>query len=317
MKPSVTLKSWTWLKSMPNLGELCDAYPHEWKIVDAELTALIEQGQAECLKAYLERSSSQVATFTQASKSRPGDKKSAEAALSKYVQNRMANLAVSRCSLAVAAGVSKGKIRFNLFNGFVAQKLLFARAFERKPASLFWFRLCWPLLRQRKLLMPLVQSRGIYCFYSRSLIDKLVRMLASRSCLEIAAGDGTLSRFLKERGVDIVATDNYGWQHAVRYPADVVNLDAVAALAKYSPEVVICSWPPADNTFERQVFVTDSVQLYIVISCRHRFASGNWHDYLSQNSFVLQDDRRLAAMVLPPELESAVYLFSRKARSEG
>lgn len=312
MKKNTPQKTWDWLKTMPNLGELCSAYPEEWKLVDNELTALIEEGKPEDLKSYLEQSSSHVVSLMQASKNKPKDQKAAKAALSQYVQNRMANLAIGKCCLSVATGVTKGKIRFNLFNGFIAQKLLFARAFDRKPVSLFWFRLLWPLLWQRKLLMPLVQPRGIYCFYSRPLIEELAKMIASRSCLEIAAGDGTLSRFLKSHGIEITATDNYGWKHAVQYPADVANLDAKAALEKFAPEVVICSWPPAKNSFERHVFNTPGVQQYIVISSRHQFASGNWDDYLSQTSFSLEENRKLGSMVLPPELEPAVYVFCRK-----
>jgi 16S rRNA A1518/A1519 N6-dimethyltransferase RsmA/KsgA/DIM1 with predicted DNA glycosylase/AP lyase activity len=43
-------------------------------------------------------------------------------------------------------------------------------------------------------------------------------MIASRSCLEIGAGDGTLTRFLKNQGVQIIATDNHSWKNAVDYP---------------------------------------------------------------------------------------------------
>lgn len=298
-----------WLQTMPSLDALCAAYPKEWDAVQGELAAIFEQGKPEDLKAYLERSSSQPGKPFQR---KAGDKKAADAALAQYVKKRMAYLAVSKYCLAAATGVTKGKIRFNLFNGFIAQKLLFARAFERKPVSLFWFRLLWPLLWQRKILMPLVQPRGIYCFYSRPLIEQLATMIAARPCLEIGAGDGTLSRFLKDQGVQIAATDNYGWKHAVQYPADVIPLDAKEALKKYQPEVVICSWPPSNNTFEREVFNTASVQLYIVISSRHQFASGNWADYKSQTSFSLEEDKKLGSLVLPPELEAAVYVFHRK-----
>lgn len=297
-----------WLQTMPGLDKLCEAYPKEWEAVQVELAAIFEQGKPEDLKAYLERSSNQNASFPRKS----GGPKTTDAALSQYVKKRMAYLAVSKYCLAAATGVTKGKIRFNLFNGFVAQKLLFARDFERKPVSLFWFRLLWPLLWQRKILMPLVQPRGIYCFYSRPLVERLAAMIGARPCLEIAAGDGTLSRFLRDQGVDIAATDNHGWKQAVQYPADVIQLDAKEALEKYRPEVVICSWPPSNNTFERQVFKTASAQLYIVISSRHQFASGNWSDYKSQTAFSFEEDKKLGSLVLPPELEAAVYVFRRK-----
>jgi hypothetical protein len=144
------------------------------------------------------------------------------------------------------------------------------------------------------------------------LIDALAGMIAGRSCIEIGAGDGTLARFLREQGVQLTATDNHGWGKSVAYPDWVLKLDAREALAKYAPEVVICSWPPAQNDFEREVFNTASVRLYIVIGSRHRFAFGNWNDYTRQTDFELEEDKVLSALVLPPELESVVYVFRRK-----
>jgi hypothetical protein len=193
---------------------------------------------------------------------------------------------------------------------------LFSRALERKPVSLFWFCLLWPLLWQKQRLMPLVQPRGIYCFYSRALVKALAAMIACRSCLEIAAGDGTLARFLTHEGVRVTATDNHGWKQAVQYPAWLIKLDAREALIRYAPEVVICSWPPSQNDFERWVFDTPSVQLYIVIGSRYRIASGNWSDYERQSDFDFEEDRKLAALVLPPELGAAVYVFRRKRQAD-
>ena len=57
--------------------------------------------------------------------------------------------------------------------------------------------------------MPLVQPKGIYCFYSKPLIQDLAALIGQRSCIEIAAGDGTLSRFLAAKGVDLTATDDH------------------------------------------------------------------------------------------------------------
>jgi hypothetical protein len=280
--------------------------------VQQDISAIVERGAAEELKVYLERISTPSALARPSSGNR---KKTREAALSQFIRSRMAHESVKKlclATLAADAGVTKGKLRFNLFNGFIAQKLLFARELERKPVSLFWFRLFWPLVWQKKRLMPLVQPRGIYCFYSRALVEALAGMIGSRSCLEIGAGDGTLTRFLKNQGVQLTATDNHGWENAVKYPEWVVKLDAREALTTYTPEVVICSWPPSQNVFEREVFNTPSVQLYIVIGSRHQFAFGNWKDYKQQSAFELEEDKKLGALVLPPELGAAVYVFRRK-----
>ena len=176
-----------------------------------------------------------------------------------------------------------------------------------------WFAMVWPLLTQKSYLMPLVEPRGIYCFYSRRLIKEIVRLADGRRTLEIGAGDGTLSRFLRAEGVDVTATDDHSWSHSIDFPDDVVDEDAVTALRSRQPEVVICSWPPAGNGFEQEVFRTPSVQLYAVISSQHAFASGNWQAYSDQTEFEYTEDPQLSRLVLPPELEGAVYVFRRRA----
>lgn len=314
MKRDNNAKTLEWLRTNPSLDELCARCPEDWAVVQQDISAIIGRGAAEELKVYLERLSAP-AVSPKPFHAKQQNNKSIEVALSQLVRSRMAHEAVKKLCLSTLAadtGVTKGKLRFNLFNGYVAQKLLFARKLERKPVSMFWFRLLWPIVWQKKRLMPLVQPKGIYCFYSRELIDALAELIGSRSCLEIGAGDGTLSRFFKNRGVRITATDNYSWKNAVESAEDVIKLDAREALGSYAPEVVICSWPPSGNDFERQVFNTPSVQLYIVIGSRYQFAFGNWSDYRKQPLFDIEEDKKLGALVLPPELESAVYVFRRK-----
>jgi hypothetical protein len=312
MKQDSYAKTLEWLKTNPSLDELRSSYPEEWMAVQRDISAIVERGVAEELKAYLERLSTHAALAKPPSANR---QKNMEAALSQFIRSRMAHESVKKLCLGVLAadaGVTKGKLRFNLLNGYIAQKLLFSRGLERKPVSLFWFRLFWPLVWQKKRLMPLVQPRGIYCFYSRALIEALAGMISSRSCLEIGAGDGTLTRFLKTQGVQLTATDNHAWNNSVEYPEWVIKLDAREALATYAPEVVICSWPPSQNDFERYVFTTPSVQLYIVIGSHHQIAFGNWKDYKLQSAFDLEEDKKLDTLVLPPELGAAVYVFRRK-----
>lgn len=302
-----------WLRGGPSLTELKARYPGEWQTVSDELAELFAAGKPEQLQAWLATLAAPLAGQA----GRPGraaSRQDLEAlALTRLVRHRMAHLALKGYVLSAAAGGRSGKIRFNWFNGFIAQRLLFAHDLVRKPVSLPWFRLFWPLVWQKARLMPLVEARGIYCFYSRQLIASLARLIGGRDCLEIAAGDGTLSRFLAAEGVRITATDDYSWKHAVSYPDSVLKMDAAQALKRYRPGVVICSWPPASNGFERLVFATPGVDLYIVIGSRHGFASGNWADYRAQSAFELTEDAGLGRGVLPPELAGTVYLFRRRA----
>lgn len=302
-----------WLDSGPSLIELKAAYPGEWESVQRDIADVVRQGDIEAVKAYVLELSKPRAP----SRAQRRTKGVEDALLRRRVRQQMAAAAMKQMAVSAATGVTEGRVRFNLVNGWIAQKLLFESDLERKPVSLFWFRLVWPLLWQRKFLMPLVGPKGIYCFYSKQLISKLAERIGTRDCLEIAAGDGTLSRFLAQAGVRVTPTDDHSWR-AVTFPEDVLRTDAREALQVHRPQVVLCSWPPAGNPFEQDVFKTDTVELYIVIASRHEFAAGNWDAYAQQSDFDFAVDPVLSSLVLPPELEAAVYLFDRKgAESSG
>ncbi|HEX5922800.1 MAG TPA: hypothetical protein VFY45_03140, partial [Baekduia sp.] len=63
---------------------------------------------------------------------------------------------------------------------------------------------------------------------------------------------------------------------------------------------------------ERWVFKTPSVKTYIVIVGASEFAAGNWDDYRTQTAFDMATDRELGRLVLPPEIGSAVHVFTRR-----
>jgi hypothetical protein len=312
VRKSTPEKVLKWLQSNPSLDALSAEFPELRESIRSELAEIVADGSTNGLPEYLKRMSHNERILERKFHGSRGDSKIASALVQQAVRNRMAHLSIKQHLVSEATGIEKGKVRFNRLNGYIAQKLLFSDGLERKQVSLFWFRLLWPLLPQRRLLMPLVQPEGIYCFYSRQLVDELFGLIASRNCLEIAAGDGTLTLFLADRGAKITATDDYSWKHEVHYPEFVIKRDAGDALREYAPEVVLCSWPPAGNSFEHQVFRTKSVQLYVVIGSRHRFAAGNWEEYRKQSAFDFEENEALSRLVLPPELDGAVYIFRRK-----
>lgn len=300
------LETRAWLQRRPSLDKLQERFPQEWTVVRDELLAAAERGEHGVVAYVTELAAPTVA-------STKGSAGSERERLARDVRRMMVEIALKELSFSAATGVKKGKVRFNLLNGWVAQRLLFRRALVRKPVSLFWYRIVWPLLWQRRLLMPLVQPKGIYCFYSAKLVHELAELVGDRRCLEIAAGDGTLAGFLRDAGVDVVATDDGSWSRAIDYPATVLRQDARTALRAHKPEVVVCSWPPAGNPFERDVFHTASVQTYIVINSGKEYGSGNRTDYLRQTGFDCIADRRLGQLVLPRELGCVVHVFQRRS----
>lgn len=317
-KKKFTLKNEvSWLATNPPLQELMERYPDQWEKVGSELVSLIEEGNAEKLNEWAQKAR----WIAEMGKDRilksRNNPNVIETFLPNLVRSKMWLLALEKCYLSSATGKTTGKVRFNLINGYIIQKLLFYRHLLRKPVSLFWFNLLWPFITQKRILMPLVHPKGIYCFYSRRLIKELAALIDNRLCLEIGAGDGTLSRLLFAAGIRVTATDDYSWSHSISYPDTVERIDAAEALKKYLPQVVISSWPPPNNRFERHVFTTESVSLYIVIGSRHKFASGNWETYIAQKHFDWKIDYRISSYVVPPEIDSAVHIFPRKPKGLG
>ena len=301
-----------WLNSNPKLEELVARYPKVWQETEQNITRAANTQQIQKLKSHSDQAKSTVEFWKLRIEKSGGNPQVIKAAVPQLVKSRMSLHVLERCFLAANAKKITGKVRFNLVNGWIIQRLLFSRDLVRKQISMRRFRFFWRFITQKRLLIPLVQSRGIYCFYSRDLIQKLAALLAGRSCLEIGAGDGTLARFLREQGAEVTATDDLSWAAIIDYPQDVENLRAKQALAKYQPKVVLCSWPPPDNNFEQYVFATKSVETYIVIGSPHRFVSGNWDTYAKQQEFEWAKDEELSSLVIPPELDSAVLVFRRK-----
>jgi hypothetical protein len=301
-----------WIYKGASLQELIDGYPEIWQSVGPELVGALEYNRSKTFKDFAVKAKSDEDTWLNRIRKSRHNIKVIESAIPHLIRSRMAILAMDKCYQSAAVGKTSGKFRFNLINGYIIQKLLFSHSLTRKPVSIKRFRFWWRLTGQKRLLMPLVQPKGIYCFYSRELIEELYKLIGFRPGLEIGAGDGTLSRFLSNEGARMHATDNYSWTHTIEYPAEVERLDAKQALDRYLPKVVVCSWPPPGNSFEQKVFNTQSVEIYIVIGSRHKFASGNWKSYQAQRGFDLTIDQNLSALVIPPELDSAVLVFRRK-----
>jgi hypothetical protein len=293
------------------LDALRERHPRDWEQVSEKLLQALSRGKAEDVAAFVAAVHAEAEHWrgrVRASGQNPAVVAAARPAL---VRERMAKLALEKTTLALAAQQSSGTVRLGLWSGLLVQRLFFARALERKPASLTAFRLLWPLVRRKRVVMPLVNGRGIYCFYSRPLVRALAALAAGRPSLELAAGDGTLSRFLAAEGVAVRATDDASWD-AVPVPDAVERVEARGALERFPAPVVICSWPPAGNGFERAVFRTPGVELYVVIGSRHRFATGDWDAYQRQQTFEWAVDEPLSRLVLPPELDPAVLVFRRR-----
>ncbi|WP_152048525.1 hypothetical protein [Aureimonas psammosilenae] len=292
-----------WLTSKPDLVAMRRRFPDEWRALEGELADALSKRSVSALDRIVGLERLGV---------RGSDRKgrsSREQAM-RLVRRRMAVLALERHAVSAAESESGSWLPRRISNA-LAKGLFFDARGNKKPVPLRVFRWTWPLVGGKGAFLTRMQTGGTYCFLSAELIDALASICRGRSCLEIAAGDGTLSRFLKLKDVAIVATDDRSWKGSIDYPPEVLAMDAATALEKVAPEVVLCSWPPPGNDFERFVFATPTVRTYLVIGSRHGFATGARDAYAAPTGFVATPRPDLEALVLPPEIGTEVLVFRR------
>jgi hypothetical protein len=200
------------------------------------------------------------------------------------------------------------RIRFKIF---LLPKIIRGDIFSTQEFDRKWLRLSDPMWAAGEL-----QRSGVWSVPTTEFAQKIAELCNGRKVLELGAGLGVLYSALKSLGVDISAVDDESWQisgFGKQAGADSVQkMDASQALKTLSPEVVICSWPPAGNAFEADVFKTKSVQMYLVVLSKQPFASGNWEAYKSQTQFDCTTLPGLNAMLRPVEAEQQLLIFRRK-----
>jgi len=155
--------------------------------------------------------------------------------------------------------------------------------------------------------MAELDPRGpLYLLPTRELVRALaarIRALDPRSVLEIAAGDGFLSRALGRAapGLRIAATDSGAWTDprarmnprerralrgtevpGVRLGASVQRMDALAAVRRTKPDLVLASWLPPGTLLER--LIRAPVRYVLEIGAKDGVTPGAWswrfaHDF--------------------------------------
>jgi len=83
------------------------------------------------------------------------------------------------------------------------------------------------------------------------LLDLIYTHIGEPATLEVMAGKGWLSYWLKSWGLNIIATDNRSWSKHFDYsslPIPVEDISAVVAIEKYPVDLVLLSWPYMDSS---------------------------------------------------------------------
>jgi hypothetical protein len=92
---------------------------------------------------------------------------------------------------------------------------------------------------------------GMFAFVCWEWVKPLVEWLGNRRVLEVMAGAGWLAKALREKGIDVIATDNGSWpkERGWTPQSEVEELDALLAIEKYADQtdILVMSWPYMDD----------------------------------------------------------------------
>jgi len=131
--------------------------------------------------------------------------------------------------------------------------------------------------------------RAIYGLPTIELVEYLKKLIGGRSAIEIGSGNGVLGRAL-----GIPRTDNFmqTWpdvkllytlqgQPTITYGSDVEEMDAIEAIRKYKPEVVVASWVTqfSDGSRPGSMYGPDEEVLLSMVRSYMMFGSIKNHDH--------------------------------------
>jgi hypothetical protein len=180
-------------------------------------------------------------------------------------------------------------------------RLLWSRGGERRVPAIAALDAALGRLRRGELFrLCEFDPRGpLYLLPTREFVRALaarIRATGARRVLEVAAGDGFLSRRLREAvpEIQVIASDSGAWVDprarmnarekrelvgrpvpGVRPGGEVLRLDALAAIRRTQPDLVLACWLPPGELLER--LIRAPVLHVLEIGARDGVTPGAWN----------------------------------------
>ena len=138
---------------------------------------------------------------------------------------------------------------------------------------------------------------GMYAFVSWRWVNPFVEWLGNRKCLEVMAGRGWLSYALRQKGVDVIATDDYSWAKEKGWPdplTQVIKMDAIKSVEKFGRgiDVLIMAWPYMDDTAYRTIKKLHEVNPHALVVYIGERDGGCTADQSFFDHFLFAEDRQ-------------------------
>ncbi|MFD1471260.1 hypothetical protein [Companilactobacillus mishanensis] len=100
---------------------------------------------------------------------------------------------------------------------------------------------------------------GYWATITDNLMDSWVKLFPDRKYLELMAGNGYISKGLRNRNMSVVCTDNLSWSAQSKTGetliTDIEQLDALSAIKKYHDQVdsVVLAWSPDRDEIDFEI----------------------------------------------------------------
>lgn len=98
-----------------------------------------------------------------------------------------------------------------------------------------------------------IERFGMWALLTWDFVQTLARHLQGKRVLEVFSGTGWLAWALGQKGVNVLATDDYSWHFPIPPKVPVQKMDAVQAVKRYRrwANVLLMCWPPMGLAAER------------------------------------------------------------------
>ena len=294
------------------LPELSRVEPEIWSDVMRGLSEVVEQKQFDRLAVMANRAQSQIAQVLATNDG--ASAKSSQDRLT-FIRAKMTLLAIEQFIAAFFGGDSHPSFKDRLvMSGLLLPalergQLLTQRTFDRR----------WSWVSHGACAASMIQKAGFWSIPTTELCRSIKNYTKDKDLLEVGAGRGLFVSGLRQCDVSVIGIDDHSWEQAATPIHSALphlrRLVARDALRQMKPKAVLSVWPPPGNIFERDIFATDSVEIYLAIVSKHRFASGNWADYQSASAqtgrFRCVISEPLNHLLRPIEAEQQLLVFRR------
>lgn len=298
-----------------SLAELSSHEPDLWRQVMKNLRGAVEHKKFDQLAEMAQKSQALLARWSAAGGSPLAETQHVKQDL---IKARMTVLAVEQFIAAFTGSTIKPTIFDRLLLNFrILPQLEKGNLWDLKQ-----FDQIWSKLKGQGAAASIIQNAGFWSIPTREVTQGIRDYAQGQEILEIGAGRGLYIAALSQVGASVTGVDDCSWEPAknkIKRCADKIQQkSATESLAELNPKVVLSVWPPPGNTFEREIFATKSVHLYMAIVSKHRFASGNWRDYQAQESaprgFSCVTNESMNKLLRPIEAEQQILIFRRKSQ---